>query len=188
MPVYVHANGREEEFDAAAAMKLAVGKHFETSKVAGGLKIPHELAAAAFGGEFRIERGQLVAYAGDVPMYSGTRPGEVANFEEALGQLVDRYPNKSMILRESGGPAPSPAPGQQRGTGSTITRAQFDSLPPASRAKFMSEGGRIGEAASSGSPAPVPAPPAGSITRPQFDAMGPRDRAMHFKNGGKITD
>lgn len=189
-PVYVHADGREEAFDAPAAMKLAVAKHFETSKVAGTLKIPHEIAAAAFGGDFRIEKGELVAYAGDVPMYSGVRHGQLADFEEALGHLIDRYPSKNMILREPGAPAPSPAPGQQRGSGSTITRAQFDSLPPASRAKFMSEGGRIGDVASGGTPAPTPTPAAraGSITRPQFDAMTPIARAAHFKSGGTMTD
>ena len=47
-PVYVHANGREEAFDAPAAWKLALGKHFETSPTMTGLKIPHDLAAAAF--------------------------------------------------------------------------------------------------------------------------------------------
>jgi hypothetical protein len=100
-PVYVHDNGREEAFDAAGAMKLLVGKHFETSGVAGGLKIPHEIAAAAFGGSFRIERGQLVAFdKGDIPVYSHTRHGEVANFEEALIHLLERYPNKDMIPAE----------------------------------------------------------------------------------------
>lgn len=169
-------------------MKLAVAKHFETSKVAGGLKIPHEIAAAAFGGDFRIERGQLVAYTGDIPMYSHSRHGEVADFDEALGQLIDRYPNKDMIQRKDG--EPGAAPGQQDKSTATITRTQFDSLPPASRAKFFGDGGRIGDVASAGAPAPAPAKPAGgnAITRPQFDVMGPRDRAMHFKNGGSIVD
>lgn len=192
MPVYVHANGREEEFDAPAAMKLAVGKHFETSKAAGGLKIPHEIAAAAFGDSFRIEKGQLVAYTGDVKMYSNTRHGEAASFEEALGQLIDRYPSKNMILREPGAQTPTPATGQHGRSGAIITREQFDALPPAGRGKFMNEGGRIGDVASAGSPAPAPAPApatrAGSITRSQFDALGPKERAQHFGNGGKISD
>jgi hypothetical protein len=190
MPVYVHANGREEEFDAPAAMKLAVGKHFESSKVAGGLKIPHEIAAAAFGDSFRIEKGQLVAYAGDAPMYSGVRHGQLADFEEALGQLIDRYPSKSMILREPGAPAPapSPAPGRQQGKGGAITRAQFNAMNPIVRGRYLNDGGRVVDSAAE---ATTPAPatrPANSITRQQFEAMGAQDCATHFKNGGKVVD
>jgi hypothetical protein len=185
-PVYVHDNGREEAFDAPAAMKLAVGKHFEMSKVAGGLKIPHEIAAAAFGGEFRIERGQLVAYdKGDIPVYSHTRHGEVANFDEALSRLIERYPNKDMIQRKDGGPAP--APGQQVQT-TTITRAQFDAMPQASRAKFFNEGGRIGEGAGTGAPGAAHQSSGKAITRAQFDVMPNNDRAAHFKTGGKVVD
>ena len=84
-PVYVYANGREEAFDAPAAWKLALGKHFETSPTMAGLKIPHDLAAAAFSDAFRIEGGKLVAVdQHGMPLYSPTRHGEVANFDEAL--------------------------------------------------------------------------------------------------------
>jgi hypothetical protein len=190
MPVYTHVDGREEAFDAAGAMKMLVGKHFESSAVAGGLKIPHEIAAAAFGDSFRIEKGQLVAYdKGDIPVYSHTRHGEVANFEEALDQLIDRYPNKEMIQRKDD------APGQQAGTGqtATITRVQFDALPAASRAKFFNEGGRINDSAdAAATAAPTAVSDDGSgkrvINRTEFDAMPPRDRAMHFKNGGGVVD
>lgn len=194
MPVYVHADGREEEFDAPAAMKLAIGKHFETSKVAGGLKIPHEIAAAAFGDSFRIENGQLVAYSGEAKMYSHSRHGEHANFDEALAQLIERYPNKAMILGEPGAAtAKGAAPAGQQRTGSTITRSQFDALPPTSRAQFLKDGGRVGDAASGSAPAPAPAPasqPAAgkTITRAQFDSTNPLQLAVFFKSGGKLVD
>lgn len=191
-PVYIHANGREEAFDAPAAMKLAVGKHFELSKVAGGLKIPHEIAAAAFGGEFRIESGQLVAYdKGDIPVYSLTRHGEVATFDEALSHLIERYPNKDMIQRKDA--APPATHGQPSGTGasSTVTRAQFDAMPQATRAKFLNEGGRVGEPAgtnAAGAPAAGQQSSGKTITRADFDVMPNNDRASYFKTGGKVVD
>lgn len=194
MPVYVHADGREEEFDAQSAMKLAIGKHFETSKVAGGLKIPHQIAAAAFGDAFRIEKGQLVAYTGETKIYSHSRHGESASFDEALGQLIDRYPNKAMILGEPGAsPAKGAAPAGQPLTGRAIPRSQFDALMPHGRAQFLKDGGRVGDAASGSVPAPVPAPasqPAAgkTMTRAQFDSTNPMQLAVFFKSGGKLVD
>lgn len=187
-PVYVHADGREDAFDAPSAMKMLVGKHFETSAVAGGLKIPHEIAAAAFGDSFRIERGQLVAYdKGDIPVFSHIRHGEVATFDEALTSLIDRYPNKGMIQRTDG----TPATGQQGQTATIITRAQFDSMPQATRAKYLQEGGRVGEGASTAAPgAPTAAQQSDrqTITRADFDVMPNNDRAAYFKTGGKVVD
>lgn len=189
-PVYVHANGREEAFDAPASWKLALGEHFKNSPVMAGLKLPADVAASFFGDSFRIEAGKLVAVdKHGIQLYSPTRHGEAANFDEAFAQLVDRYEKKGMIQREDGTPAAAAPSGQQR-TGSTITRAQFDALPPASRGKFMRDGGRIGDVASGGAPARTTAQtaPAGSITRSQFDALGPQDRALHFKKGGTVVD
>jgi hypothetical protein len=184
-PVYVHSNGREEAFDAPTAMKMLVGEHFKTSTVAGGLKIPHDVAAAFFGDSFRIDKGQLVAYdKGDIPMYSSTRHGEVATFEEALGSLIDSYPNKEMIQRKDSSEAASEP---QARNGSTVTRAQFDSMPQDTRGRFLNEGGRISEAAGAGTPAAVQQ--SGKvITRAQFDVMPNNDRAAHFKTGGKVVD
>jgi hypothetical protein len=185
-PVYVHGNGREEAFDAPTAMKMLVGEHFKTSAVAGGLKIPHDVAAAFFGDSFRIDKGQLVAYdKGDIPMYSRTRHGEVATFEEALGSLIDSYPNKEMIQRKDDGGA---APGAQARNGSTVTRAQFDAMPQDTRGRFLNGGGKISEAAGAGAPAAAPQSGGKAITRAQFDVMPSNDRAAHFKTGGKVVD
>jgi hypothetical protein len=187
-PVYVHGNGREEAFDAPTAMKMLVGEHFKTSPVAGGLKIPSDVAASFFGDSFRIEQGQLVAYdKGDIPMFSRTRHGEVATFEEALSSLIDSYPNKDMIIRKDGGDT---APGMQARNGITVTRAQFDSMPQDTRGRFLNEGGRIDEAGGTGAQAAARHDSSGTnvINRASFDAMPPRDRAMHFKNGGRIVD
>lgn len=188
-PVYVHSNGREEAFDAPAAWRLALGEHFKNSPVMAGLKLPADVAASFFGDAFRLEGGKLVAVDNlGIQIYSPTRHGEAANFDEAFGQLVDRYESKGMIQREPSAPAPSPAPGLQQGKGSAITRAQFNSMDPIVRGRYLNDGGRVVDSASE---ATTPAPatrPANSITRQQFEAMGAQDCATHFKNGGKVVD
>ncbi len=191
-PVYVHSNGREEAFDAPAAWKLALGEHFKNSPVMAGLKLPHDVAASFFGDAFRLDGGKLVAVdKHGIQMYSPTRHGEAANFDEAFAQLVDRYESKGMIQREPGaGGAPGVAPpaGQQR-NGTAITRAQFDSLPQQSRAKFLGDGGRIAEGtAAPASPAAPVAPSRKEITRATFDQMPQMERHAFFKAGGKVGD
>lgn len=180
-PVYVLDSGIEREIDGAAAMKLAIGKHFEASPVMNKLTIPAGMAAAFFGDSFQIQDGKLVAVDKDgIQLYSTTRHGELANFDEALSQLVDRYPSKAKILRE---------PSNSGGAGSTINRAQFDAMPHADRAKFFANGGRIDEAANGPAPVTPPVPhSAKTISRAQFDAMPQPDRYKFFGNGGKIID
>jgi len=192
-PVYVHANGREEAFDAPAAWKLALGKHFETSPTMTGLKIPHDLAAAAFSDAFRIEGGKLVAVdQHGMPLYSPTRHGEVANFDEAFGKLVDGYPNKAMIQREGGAPA-GPGPGAaggavqagQPGTRGTVSRQQFDAMNPQERMNHIKAGGTVADGACTPVSA-VPGQDTKVVTRAQFDQMPHTDRAAYCKSGGTI--
>lgn len=193
-PVYVHANGREEAFDAPAAWKLALGKHFETSPTMAGLKIPHDLAAAAFSDAFRIEAGKLVAVdQHGMQLYSPTRHGEVANFDEAFGKLVDAYPHKAMIQREGAvpvGPGPGAAGGAAQGgqsgtAGGAVTRQQFDAMNPQQRAQHIRSGGTVVDGASKPAPA-APASGAKVVNRQQFEQMSPTDRAAHCKAGGII--
>ncbi|NVD74534.1 hypothetical protein HUX88_29040 [Duganella sp. BJB1802] len=193
-PVYVMDNGTEREIDGAAAFKLALSKHFEASPVMTGLKLPADVAAAFFGDSFRLDGGKLVGVdKHGITMYSPTRHGEAADFNEAFAQLVNVYEKKGMIQREGGAasaPGTASPTGQQR-TGTTINRAQFDSLPQMSKAKFLKEGGRIAEsaAAPSGGPAPAPAANSGkTITRATFDQMPQMERHAFFKAGGKVGD
>lgn len=196
-PVYVHANGREEAFDAPAAWKLALGKYFETSPVMAGLKLPADVAASFFGDSFRIEAGKLVAVdKHGIQLYSPTRHGNAANFDEAFAQLVDRYESKGMIQHEgSVPPAKGASPAGQQRTGNTITRSQFDALTPLGRAQFIKDGGHVSDAASGSAPTPAPAqapasqPAAGkTMTRAQFESTNPLQRAAFFKSGGKLVD
>jgi hypothetical protein len=106
-----------------------IGGSFARSKlIAEKLAIPSDLVQAKFGGAFKVEE----------------RPGEVANFDEALEVLIDQYPHKESILKGAGA-AGSGAGGSGGASGGqkSISRSAFDSLDPASQMKHVKDGGKI---------------------------------------------
>ena len=126
-----------------------VGGAFSRSKfIADKLAIPADLVEARFGSSFTIEEGKIVAKdSNGNKLYSASNPGELANFDEALGMLVNQYPNKDHILKSAGATGGG-ANNSSANTGGkkTLTRAQFDSLTPldkASAAKEFNEGKAI---------------------------------------------
>jgi hypothetical protein len=77
---------------------------FAGSKYVGEkLAIPADLVQARFGDRFKVEEGKIVGYdhAGN-KIYSRSKPGEVAEFDEAIENIVEAYPNKDQILKGSG--------------------------------------------------------------------------------------
>lgn len=101
------------------------------------LAIPPDVAEAFFGRNFKVENGKAVGYdAAGNKIFSTTRPGEVADFDEALEAMVQSYPNKAAILRgsqASGSGAGNSGAGGGGGK-KTITRANWQALPPAEQA------------------------------------------------------
>lgn len=82
-----------------------VGGAFSRSKyIAEKIAIPADLLQARFGSNFEIKEGKIIGKdsAGN-PIYSKGRPGEVAEFEEAIEVLVDQYPQKDQILKAASG-------------------------------------------------------------------------------------
>lgn len=81
-----------------------IGGSFARSKViAEKLAVPADMVQATFGNRFKIEDGKVVAYdANGNKIFSRARPGELADFDEALETLVDSYPHKDHILKSSG--------------------------------------------------------------------------------------
>ncbi len=74
-----------------------------------------EIASALFANRFKVEDGKVVAYdASGNKLYSRTRPGEIADAEEALELMVDAYPHKASILA---GPGASGSGAQGNGGG-----------------------------------------------------------------------
>lgn len=84
-----------------------IGGGFSRSKfIQDNIAVPADMIQATFGKNFQIENGKVVAVGVDgQKIYSRTRPGEVADFDEALESLVGGYPHKDSILKgnQSGG-------------------------------------------------------------------------------------
>lgn len=84
-----------------------IGGGFSRSKfIQDNIAVPVDMIQATFGKNFQIENGKVVAVGADgQKIYSRTRPGEVADFDEALESLVGGYQHKDSILKgnQSGG-------------------------------------------------------------------------------------
>ncbi len=78
-----------------------IGGGFARSKyIQDNIAVPADMIQAQFGKNFQIENGKVVAVGADgQKIYSRTRPGEVADFDEALESLVGGYQHKDSILK-----------------------------------------------------------------------------------------
>lgn len=81
-----------------------IGGAFARSKLIGEkLAIPADMVQARFGQAFKIEDGKTVAYdTHGNKIFSRARPGELADFDEAMEALVEQYPYRDQILKSSG--------------------------------------------------------------------------------------
>lgn len=113
-----------------------VGNSFDRSKyVAEKIAVPGDMLRAVFGGRFKVEDGKIVAYdqAGN-KMFSRAKPGEVADFDEALEMMVDSYPYRDTIVKGTGHSGSGARPGNGgAGGGRTITRKEFEAMDPKSQ-------------------------------------------------------
>ncbi|WP_298146283.1 DUF6651 domain-containing protein [uncultured Acinetobacter sp.] len=80
-----------------------IGGGFARSKfIQDNIAVPMDMVQNTFGKNFKIEDGKVVAYGADgQKIYSRSRPGEVADFDEALETLVGGYQHKDSILKGS---------------------------------------------------------------------------------------
>jgi len=126
-----------------------IGGEFARSKfIAEKLAIPAGMVQDSFGKHFKLEGGKLIGvHADGEKIYSKANPGEVANFDEALSIIVERYPHKDSILKSdqkggSGSPA-GQGGGQGGGGNKSLTRAQFEGLDAQQRAEHFAKGGAV---------------------------------------------
>lgn len=123
-----------------------IGGSFTRSKfISERVAIPADLMQARFGNNFKVEDGKIIAYdsAGN-KVYSRTRPGDLADFDEALETLVEQYPNKDQILKGNVGAGGGAGQGGAGGGGrKQLPLAEFNALPPKERAKHIADGGTI---------------------------------------------
>jgi hypothetical protein len=128
-----------------------IGGSFARSKfISDKIAVPADIVQARFGNNFKLEDGKVIAYdpSGN-KLYSRAKPGEPAEFDEALELLVDAYPYKDQILKGTGGGSgakPGNGGGGQQG-GKTLTRGEFDKLAPAEKNAKIGEGYKIVDAA-----------------------------------------
>lgn len=127
---------KERDTLKASLVSEKVGGSFARSKmIAEKLAIPADMVQARFGENFKLEGESVIAYdkAGN-KIFSRAKPGEVAEFDEALEILIDAYPYRDNILKGSGAHGGG-ASGGAGGSGKrTFTRAQFDAMDPVARA------------------------------------------------------
>ena len=93
------ANGFEQQLYAEK-----IGGSFARSQfIAEKMAVPADMVQATFGNNFKIEDGKVVAYdAQGQKIFSRSRPGELADFNESLETLVSQYPHRDHILKSSG--------------------------------------------------------------------------------------
>lgn len=120
-----------------------IGGSFARSKFAEDkVAVPRHMLEKTYGDHFKVEDGKIVPYDGNgAKIYSRARPGEIADFDEALETLISADPHKDHILKGevgAGGGAGQGGVGQQGAK--TITRAVFNTLSAQDQMSKMNDG------------------------------------------------
>lgn len=134
---------RGDKLELALNGEMIGGRFSRSQYVGDKLVLPGPAAQKVFGDHFKIEDGKVVAYdAAGNKLFSRAKPGEVAEFDEAMEILVDAYPYKDSILKGTGhkGDGSRGSQGNGQGGSKTMTRQAFDALDPASKSAKMREG------------------------------------------------
>jgi hypothetical protein len=122
-----------------------VGGSFSRSKfIDEKVAVPTDMVQAMFGQRFKVEEGKIVGYdpTGN-KIYSRSKPGDLADFDEALEMMVDAYPNREAILKGTGSRGDGARGSNGTGTGvgaKTMTRAAFDNLGAAEKMATVKAG------------------------------------------------
>jgi hypothetical protein len=100
-----------------------------------------EIAQALFGRQLKVEDGRVVAYdAKGAKVYSRARPGELADPDEAIEQLVEAHPHKMHLLKGSGASGSGATNGAGGNKGfSGQTKGKLDGSPEERTAYFKSK-------------------------------------------------
>lgn len=140
---------KDEEYKPVVAERDALKGELHGEKIGGAfarskfisdkIAVPSDIVQARFGSNFKLEDGKVIAYdTSGNKLFSRAKPGEPADFEEALELLVDGYAHKDSILKGTGGSGTGKQPGQGGGTGG----ADFSKLSPVERINAARAAGR----------------------------------------------
>lgn len=107
-----------------------VGGAFSRSKYIGEkLAVPADMVQAMFGSRFKVENGKIIGVGADnQPIYSRSKAGEIADFDEALESMVDGYAQRDHILKGTG----HRGDGKQQSNGSD-RHADLSGMSPTAR-------------------------------------------------------
>jgi hypothetical protein len=105
------ANGKAQTYEQQLYAEKIGGSFARSKYIADKLAVPVDMVQATFGQNLKIEEGKVVAYdTQGQKIFSRSRPGELADFDEAIETLVSQYPHRDHILKSSnanGGGAPN---------------------------------------------------------------------------------
>jgi hypothetical protein len=146
--------GKETEFktqleaEQRKVHSLVVSRRFADSKVLKEKAAPSvtpRVAEALFGQRFKVEGDRPVPLdETGKPIYSKSRPGEIADFDEGLEAMIASHPDAKDLLKAAVGSGPAAAGGNGRTAGAKlVTRAELAAMPPAAQAKHFAEGGNV---------------------------------------------
>jgi len=104
--------------------------------------VPRHMLERTYGDNFKVEDGKLVPYdSNGAKIFSRVKPGEIAEFDEALELLISADPYRDHILKGqigAGGGSTSSVQGQ--GGPKSMARGDFMKLAPAEQAAKAKDG------------------------------------------------
>lgn len=135
------ATGKNQQLEQQLYQEMIGGRFGSSAFIKDKVAIPADFVQARFGQAFKIEDGKVVAYdqQGN-KVYSRTKPGELADFDEALETLVEQYPQKDHILKASGNSGGGSQQSQHQAGQKTMKRDAFDALDGAGKQAALSDG------------------------------------------------
>lgn len=110
------------------------------------MAIPADFAKAYFGQHFSVEEGKLTPKdASGNTIYSPSKPGEIASFDEAISIMANSHPAKDSILKGTGanGSGAEQGKGQGSGQGKQVTRADYNKMAPAEQRNVALSGATV---------------------------------------------
>ena len=97
------ANGKAQTFEQQLYAEKIGGSFARSKYIADKLAVPADMVQATFGQNLKVEEGKVVAYDSQgQKIFSRSRPGELADFDEAIETLVSQYQHRDHILKGSG--------------------------------------------------------------------------------------
>jgi len=137
-PFKEQATKLQQQLEAHLIGAAFAGSQFVTSKIAAAdAAAAIQIARGLFGSNLKVEDGKVVGYdpSGN-RIYSKTRPGELADANEAIEMLITSSPLAPSILKgaNASGSGAQPNNGGNTAGKTTIRRSDFQALPAAEQA------------------------------------------------------